>query len=334
MASLNIFVAFVCGVTIAWAPSPANAEDDTCPDGYYDTGIQDGCIPCGDSLWGYEASDVALQPLHWWKLDGNGIDSGSSSVKVNVIPKDGANFPSSRGSLFGVDLPGKKDDSTDKKAHLDMTENFVFSGTTGFTWCAWVWTNPVQQDPGGFLLFLKDTSRKNSIILRTQNWDAVPNKHRIWMAAQNKGVQRGYAKGAVERPVLDENEWVHLAMTVDTLGKHLIIKNGVDTRYTSLDCTPVNTESITYTGAAMGRNEWVQDGVELAGQAFVGSLSDVRIYDRALSGAQLTAIMGETPRRSNSWKDGVTRSMPAASNAASFPVGNVCLAGKDEPCPV
>jgi hypothetical protein len=241
------------------------------------------------TLEGYEmmkivaANDMRKLPAHQWALESDGKDTGTADALVDVTLQGDAVFL----PIGGVLLDGV-DDS------LSLGDTFAFAATDGFTWCAWVRYDQQVEDWGTLLYLRRQLPLHNYIILRTYLGKTTRRaQFHIRNADTVKILETASADpgdGFLQQTV---GSWAHLGATASSAGVMTLWRDGVtrdDGAWTKDDGVAANPSSIVYYYADLGS----QLG---SGYFFTGALRDVRLYARALPGAELAAIAGTTDRR-------------------------------------
>jgi len=121
---------------------------------------------------------------------------------------------------------------------------------------------------------------------KRQGWDPRTNVKWFWEAQPDGDLQFRNGDTAVTASgVLDAyaNEWIHVAMTWD---------NGAVVQY--INAEPVSTGNITFRDTADATVISIGSVSATNSETFIGSLDEARIYDLALTQAEIqTAMLGE-----------------------------------------
>ena len=238
-------------------------------------------------------------PLHHWKLDeGRGpdaYDTGTSATKVKLTLQGNAKWLGGG----GVELPNG---GATKNSFLDFGPNFQFAARDGFTFAVWAKVDSFEND-WGKILSLCNFQCGNVIIL---NHYSTTRRARVIITNSNSyKVLNTPDCNSSDRandscyffPVAG-SRWVHVALTVTAGGAWSLYRDGATQDATQWNAAATggvtaNPNSVNYTFAALGRDD---AGTEGSDNYLDGALRDARLYDRALSAAEIKHIFDYTKR--------------------------------------
>ena len=142
-----------------------------------------------------------------------------------------------------------------------------FGTHDSFTLSAWVYPSALHNAEQAVIAKSRDTG----------------NYYGIWINAANQWVCRGPA-GDITGPSAAENAWTHVAMVQDgSAGTRSFYVNGA--LLGSSAAQPANGTGDLWIGQA-------NSGGDTVINSFPGSIDEVRLYNRALSGAEITSLLG------------------------------------------
>lgn len=196
----------------------------------------------------------------WWLFNEQG------GIKANDISGRGNN-----GTLIGGPTWNNQSLSFDGTNDYVVTGNYATSNSSPMTWSVWVNPTATSNNTNGIIGY--STTSPERIALVSGHSGANTDKWAIYTPGS------GYIFGSTH----GLNQWYHLVMVFDGTNVSLYV-NGV------LDISPT---AASYTAGtipfAFGRFYY-----NLNGYYFPGSLDDVRVYNRALSAAEVQQLY-ETP---------------------------------------
>jgi hypothetical protein len=201
--------------------------------------------------------DIELQRglVGWWKLNGNAKDSTPYANNGTV-----------NGPILATDRNGVTNNSYSFSAN---TDNIAIPGssvlnTPVFTYAAWV----------------KPT---NFTAARTIIGSSSNNGPQFRIDASNGRLELGVQNVvaiAITSTGVTANAWSHVAVSYDAAGNFAFYINGVQQ---SVLGAPPNLQTFTFSNFLIGKKASTVD-------TFLGSMNDVRIYNRVLSSAEMAAL--------------------------------------------
>jgi hypothetical protein len=285
------------------------------------------------------ATDLRQLPAHRWKLEGDGKDTGTADALVDVTiagqvaagsgarPGVGeVRAPASGVATFDPDGFMKLDGDGD---YIDLGSEFTFAATDGFTWCAWVRYDAQGEDDDAYLLSLKGSGdgMYNNIQLSVYKGT---RRAKFFITRQLTGTHGIVTPGDPSQGFFQETEgsWAHLGATASLEGGVTLWRDG-ETRTSTIcnidgECNgwtnndnpenvSVEPDNVVYMDSFMGVTTAHGDPqppsflfVPMIKKGyFAGALRDVRLYARALPGAELAAIATTTDHRdaNNAYKE-------------------------------
>jgi hypothetical protein len=242
---------------------------------YLVSAATDGGVGLGQFEFGNNLSLVPFRDLlsGWWKFeDGNGTTTIDSSGWGRNGTWNGAN--SASGTHFNLGKVGSFSGSFDGSTNWVSVPSITTSGSAvKYTLSAWVkpttsW--PADRDiimGGSFNEWQYFSIKSNKFRHNTYNGSTFANEYTFY-------------------PSLDE--WIFLAATYDLpANRSVLYINGVPVSTIS---SGLITTGINSNVSAIGSHK---DG-GAAGAKFIGLIDDVRIYNRALSAAEVSALYNAT----------------------------------------
>jgi len=246
------------------------------------------------------AAPAPPTPLHHWKLDeGRGdyaYDTGTSGTPATLTRKGGAKW------IWGggVALPNVgSTSSAGPRSFLDFGTGFNFAAKDGFTFAVWAKVESFEND-WGTILYLKKSTHSH---IQLGNYDAT---RRGAVDIRNNGGVYTYfdtpdcnSSDRANDPCyffpVAGSRWVHVALTVTAGGAWSLYRDGAtqdDWQWNAAATGGVaaNPTAVNYTYSALGRDDSNSDNY------FDGALRDARLYDRALSAAEIQHIVDYTKR--------------------------------------
>lgn len=210
------------------------------------------------------SSGIVLNNLiGWWKLDGNLQGSAGSLdgvAAVNAVPGNRNSIPNKAYSFNGTD------------AYIQLSDSIAPAvGTSNVTLAVWVWTSVTPNR--GFFMKVGNNASGYGIGMGTTNVETMGTK----IIMLYEGVR--WIQTSTDLPT----GWHHVAMVIDGSGVPTAYLDGVSIGSYS-GTGPINPVGQTYLGGrASGTNP----------RYFAGNIDDARVYNRALSAAEITAIYNE-----------------------------------------
>ena len=197
----------------------------------------------------------------WWKLDGNTNDSSGNNLN---------------GSNQGATLTTNKNGESDKaysfnNSHISVPHSNLLNFTDSFSISLWVYsTNYTSNDWQEFLMKGAVTNRQYHI---------RPNKDtgKLTFIFYQSGIPFASTSNAA----LENNAWSHVVGTLSNSEVHLYINGLEDSSRQFNDFSSITSTS---NGLSIGRLG------TYSGYYFNGKIDEVRMYDRALSAADVQAI--------------------------------------------
>ena len=248
-------------------------------------------------------------PVGWWKLDENiGLSAADGSGNGN-------NGTLTNGPVWTAGRMGSglAFDGTNDSVTIPHSPSLALAGA--FSMAAWV--NPA----------ISTTSFKSVMVKNYSHFLYASVKGYCGNGAVMAGfVGSGTRTNVCERNPLPVNTWTHLAATTDGSVMRLY-RNGV------------MTSSAVVTGAPIASTGTLQLGASRYGEFFNGKLDEARVYNRALSAAEVLALFNAAPSGvvTDINGDGITNvtdiqiAINQASGAAACTTGDV---NKDGMCNV
>jgi len=224
------------------------------------------------TLWSFATMDaVGSEPIGWWKLDeGSGTNVEDLSSHGNDGTIDGPVWINDAERGWCLDFDGDQSDKVliPNEPFFDLTGNMTVMGWIKATYVSWRNLSAVISkgtDGGGWAL--QKAQRENGIGFYA-NVLGMP-----WY-----GVKSNVA--------VFDNTWHHVAGVYDGAKAYIYVDGGADVN--SIDCS-----------GSIGTNDyavWVGNNSQSA-REWEGLLSDVRVYDYALSQSEINEIYtsGPTP---------------------------------------
>lgn len=191
------------------------------------------------------------------------LDDSVSSLTVTA-PNDGAQKEST-GSLGFLNAGSAK-------TYVNLQPlSILFSGTNrGFTFETWIWF-----DSNGYYSrifdFFQSVTVDNIILSREGS-----SNNLVFLVCKSS-VQ----KSIVARGVIENGQWMHIAVTIDSAGYGRIYSKGTLVAEGQLSVP----DSITRSSAWLGRSPWSQDAY------FAGQMAEVRIWSVARSADEIKRTM-------------------------------------------
>lgn len=200
------------------------------------------------------------------------LDEASGTVAVD------SSGNGNNGSLFNG--PSHVEGKLGKALNFDGIDDRVDAGTFSvagdkLTLCAWVNAKEIGADQ-------RIIAKATGTALAEQSWllevEGV-SPYRVGIRVNGGGSTSRLLGGSLEL-----NTWVHVAGVYD--GTTLrVFKNGVEVANQAKSGTlPVGTAPV-----------WIGDNPTVSGRQFNGSIDDVRVYNRALSTAEIQTLYSLTP---------------------------------------
>ncbi|HRS11833.1 MAG TPA: discoidin domain-containing protein [Sedimentisphaerales bacterium] len=235
-----------------------------------------------------QAADPSL--IGWWKLD---EDSGATAFDSSGNGNHGALRGSAtlgvEGILRGAVLMDGDGD------YIDCGSSDVFNIRNALTLAAWVWADPDFGYPDWSGIIMRGGPNIDTFALYYNG----PNKQ---LGFKTTGAPTEWTASAANgAAALFDREWHHVAATYDGQTKTIYLDTAVVT--TASASGQIETSSTGRLLLGAGRD------LAVPTHLLVGRLDDARIYSRALSVAELAAVMEGTyePIAENpSPKDGAT----------------------------
>jgi len=235
---------------------------------------------------------VEATPLHHWKLDESVVpfaaDTGTSATHFDATLKGGASWLPGG----GVQLNGSDD-------YINLADNFTFAATNGFSFAAWVRFDSFQA--WSSILSLEDETFSNSIVL--MNYSIT--RRGSFYVQNHEAASYFITPADFFGPV---GTWAHVAATVTPGGTVTLYRDGeTSTEWTINGEVATNPNYVMYSYASFGGRD------SLGSNYFHGGLRDVRIYDRAMSAAEVDNLYNST--------------VPEPSSLALFVIGGMAMTG-------
>ena len=227
-------------------------------------------------------------PTHRWTLDNNDLtDSGTGAPDdggTDLLLKGGASWLPDGA---GVELDGTTDYLEPSGGEL------AFAATSGFTYSAWVRYDTQEEDDavllGLYASNYQDPSNYQDLIFLSTFEGKTTRRAKFGIKNDNTSKTFTTVATAPADGFFPETtgSWAHIAATATLGGEMTLWRDGAtrdDGAWTKGDGGAANPNSTAYTVAALGRF----DGGDA--NYFAGAFRDVRIYDRALTPAELAAL--------------------------------------------
>jgi hypothetical protein len=229
-----------------------------------------GCGGSGGSGTPTAQNTLSIGLTHWWKLAGNGSDSVGALSSTPIGPVTYAAAPSGQGMVFngtttGISLPPATDMQFQASFTLSAWAKLTSYPTVGQIWATIIFDGDdrpgldpysLQVDPNGGLIFLT-TSSAQAVGLYAP--DPFPLK-----------------------------TWVFVTATYDkSTGDQALYENGVVVaeNFGVKDLTPVcPLVSNEHAGVGIGTSSGFPNSIYNMG--WNGEISDLKVYDRALSSSE------------------------------------------------
>jgi chitodextrinase len=208
------------------------------------------------------ASGAATGLVGAWSFDRPGATVPDASGNGNTATVVGADWTSNGRFGGGLNFNGTSD-------YVTVPDSPSLDLLTGMTVEAWV--RPTQVDQLWHSVLMKEQSGMLAYSLYGSTGSGAPSGE-IYTGADAE------ARGASSLPA---NTWTHLAATYDGTNLRLFV-NGVRVATTAATGSLVVSNGVLRIG---GNSIW--------GEWFSGSIDEVRVYNRALTAAQLQADMGD-----------------------------------------
>jgi len=248
-----------------WTP-PALAEGSY----FWRVDTTDGSTTFPGPVWFFTASPQLVDGLvGWWKLD-----DGDGPIALDASPS---------GAHGTLDLPawttgrrlGALDFDGDDR--VECGGNASLSGITPFTLAAWIRV-PVGQATTGVIVQQRDQGGFNGQYRLRVNADGTVG---FWVYG-NSSTQFDLRSATT----VNDGQWHHVAALRDASGGARVLIDGVEAA--SITGTTVRSLSASI-GVGIGAD--IRDDVA----HFVGTIDDVRIYDRALDAAERAEVRNRAP---------------------------------------
>ena len=232
---------------------------------------EEGSVYKGD-VWSFQTMNLSGDPVAHWKFEGNTDDSSGNGYD-GVITKTS---PASTHSFVAGPFGGQAFQSLDG-SYINITG----SGADG-------WAD-FKNSPMSIAMWMKSSSAASSVALISKGNNAYKISQ---YSTLSLGRVRAYASGVTSSgPYTTANcfngQWHHVAYVLDRLGKKLRIY--VDGQ--------LNNSSNIGTGAMVLNSYDLAIGANPAAGTsyyFRGAIDDVRIYDYAISEAEIEALVHPT----------------------------------------
>ncbi|WOO39428.1 LamG-like jellyroll fold domain-containing protein [Rubellicoccus peritrichatus] len=258
----------------------------------------------------YVPPALPVPEIGWWKLD-----EGSGNIAAD------STTPANNGTLGGFSgdpwVPGQFESAlsfSDSSDFVTIPDSEELDGMTQVTFACWV--NPAASD---------DNWR--GIIGKNVNHN-VAESYAIYVGPSNRIWAKIDSGLPASNGSLPANEWTHVVVTFDgskdAFSRMQIYLNGqLDSEhYVSLNQVPI-TSSPLYLGSLQGTGVNGHNGL----------LDDVRIYNRALSDAEIALFVESPPNYgpeiqlsvSNTARIGTPKSVSATIQDDGLPVGGSLL---------
>ncbi|MES9926148.1 MAG: FG-GAP-like repeat-containing protein, partial [Candidatus Thiodiazotropha endolucinida] len=233
----------------------------------------------GQQAW-LNRLDTTTGLLGHWTLDTNTTDSSGNSHDGTLT--NGAS----------IDNPGSSNPIGDGNLNLDGFNDFVqlnthvssFSGLSEGTIAAWINTSSSGLQA---IFSITDTNDFDSlVILGTDNG-------RIFFDVANNNF---YSLSVETNARYDDGSWHHVAVTVDGSGNSIYI-DGVQVSLAGLFYRDGNSSATSFFSSVTSLDSMAIGNVRDPGGytgAFNGLQDDVRVYDRALSAADIAELISNT----------------------------------------
>lgn len=238
-------------------------------DGGPDTGIYE----IGTNL---DLANFARGLIGYWKFDeGNGITASDSSGNDNT------------GALTNgpIWVSGKIGNAL----NFDGEDDYVNAGsgsslkTAQGTWAVWMYHDGILDQCG--ILLIGDGGWNNNIAIQ-QGSSGAPN--RIVVRARENGETFPYKwSGSTASASLPANQWNHIVLTQDGINPKIYINGNLVLTITSGGNLSVWTNASWLSAKIFGMARNI-------GRRFNGFLDEVRVYNRALSAAEISVIYNAT----------------------------------------
>jgi hypothetical protein len=208
--------------------------------------------------------------LGWWKFDEAeglvAVDSSGCAMNASV---NGATWAPGGGRIGGTAQ------FNGTGGHVAAPEGFAdFSG--GLTIA--LWARPTAAAGYARFIDFANGSPSDNFLL-TREGTSPDLLLEVYRGDQSQGK-------VAARGVIEDNAWQHFTATIDPGGNTTIYKDGEQVATGDLPTPNVVERSQNY----IGRSNWGNDAF------YKGMMDDVRVYDRALSGAEVkTLVSGSGP---------------------------------------
>ena len=209
--------------------------------------------------------------FHWWRADGNTADSAGGDTAT----LEGATYSAGKfGQAFSFD-------GTDDSVSLE-TSNLIGSGQDPFTIAMWVYPT---ETPSGWFYILAGLQQDSQVILDVSN-----NFH--GSSGDYIGMEfRGDTQWWVPLPHALLNNWTQIVAVYNGGDKNSASSFEYYLYGVQLSGTPFNGGP---TGGSSNDNVLGEAG----GGFFAGLMDEVQIYNRALSGTEVQALVTDPPATS------------------------------------
>lgn len=260
---MGLFALVLCTQSISHAQTSADFSDGSMILGY-DSTVCSAAIE-GSIRYNGSGGTLANDLVGHWKLDETSGTTINAEVGSNGTFSGAASVSSSSGKIgTSINFDGTNDGiSVPNSASL---ENF-----TAFTLAAWVYQTQASQAAASRIISKSDTVSGDNYALRLTN-DNVGASFRMEVDGDNQTDLNSNTD-------IQENEWTHIVGTWDGSNMRLYINGSEDS------ASPVaKSGTIDADGKALmiGTHE---DAPAL--RRFEGLIDDVRVYDAALSAAEV-----------------------------------------------
>jgi hypothetical protein len=253
---------------------------------YYWRIDEKGTTTTKGAVWDFKTVPTApTEPnlVGWWKFDGDVTDSGYGCDGTVI------GSPGYVTGLFGnpaIDINNINDANSANDIYVDVPIGSVISSLTNSTFAVWVNWRGTEGDRRNQRFFSFGTSPADYMFLSPRRSSSAPTHFEISTGGTMQRVSWGpYSSDGTTIPA---NEWHHLAVTFNasTNTLTLYIDGVVPAGGQITPTTLITPSSLGYT-----TQNWFGRCENPAQQRpYRGYLDDLRIYDRALSAAEIADI--------------------------------------------
>jgi len=212
-----------------------------------------------------QAQDITSGLLYWWKLDdatGSSTAADSAGSNAGTLTNMDANTDWVAGRIGG----GLDFDGTNDYVNLPSVSSTLFNGTNAWTISGWVYHRAVTASFDCWIAM-----EKNSIL----QIKATQGGNPVWALTWNDGSWHDLEHGSTH----SLNQWTFVAATWNP---------GTTTATLYVNGSSVGTATTTSISSG-ARADVLGKNVENS-NFFNGILDEVRVYNRALTSADITAL--------------------------------------------